>query len=97
MKKPKNAGYSYDIWFKQNNSSYDYLSHTRNQEDSDLYKEYSKKILVEEHKKIIENAIFTFDQLKKNGGYTIEQTIALLSDKPLNQWPKTAKRLLEKK
>jgi len=97
MKKPKNAGYPYDIWFKQDNSSYDYLSDIRDKEDSELYRECSQRLLVEEYRRIVESAVAAFDQLKKKGGYSIDQTIALLTDKPLTQWPKTARRLLEER
>lgn len=95
MKKPKNARYPYDIWFKQDNSPHDYLSWVRDREDSNLYIECSQKLLVEEYQRIIEDAVATFDRLKKKGGHSINQTIALLTDKPLDQWPKTARRLLE--
>lgn len=96
MKKDGNS-YEYDIWFKQDNSPYDYLSYLRDYEDNDLWKECSQKLLVEEYRRIIESAVAGFDQLKKKGGYTTDQTIALLTDKPLTQWPKTVKRLLEVK
>jgi hypothetical protein len=88
--------YKYDIWFKQDDSPYDYLSEIRDREDSDLYKEYSQRLLVDEYRIIIENAVYAFDQLRK-GKYSTDQTIALLTDKPLNQWPKTVRRLLQQK
>ena len=87
--------YKYDIWFKQDNSPYDYLSYLRDYEDTDLWKECSQKLLVEEYRKIIENAVSAFDQLTKKGLYSTDQAIALLSDKPLTDWPKTVRRLLE--
>ena len=96
MKKDREL-YKYDIWFKQDNSSYDYLSVIRDTKDSDLYKEYSQRILVEEYRRIIKDAITAFDQLKKKGRYSIDQTISLLTDKSLTQWPKTTRRLLEEK
>jgi len=95
MKIEKKFPHSYDIWFKQDNSPYDYLSYLRDYKNTDLWKECSQKLLVEEYRRIIESAITAFDQLKKKGGFSIDQTIALLTDKPLTQWPKTARRLLE--
>jgi len=89
--------YRYDIWFKQDKSPHDYLSYLRDYEDSDLWKECSQELLVEEYRRIIESAITALDQLKKKGGYSIDQTIALLTDKPLTQWPMTARRLLEER
>jgi|TARA_B100001971_G_C18180872_1_gene532704 hypothetical protein len=95
MKKPNYKGEIYNNFSKKDNSSYDYLSYLRDYEDTDLWKECSQELLVEEYRKIIESAIAAFDQLKKKGRYSTDLTIALLTDKPLTQWSKTARRLIE--
>ncbi len=77
---------------------YDYLAPLRNWEkgkDDPLWKETSQKFLVDEYRAIIESAVDYFGQLIYSG-YTKEEAIALLFDKPLSNWPKTVRRLLSK-
>jgi len=76
-------------------SSHDYLNIIRKREDTQLFSDYSQRILTDEYRELIKSAISTLVQLKKKGGYSTEQTIALLTDKPVTQWSKTARRLLE--
>ncbi|NTU99305.1 hypothetical protein HGA64_04880 [Candidatus Falkowbacteria bacterium] len=95
MKKEGAPNNRYDIWFRQDSSSYDYLSDVREKGNGVLFKNYSEKILVEEYKKIIERGMQAFDQLVKIGKCSTDEAIALLTDKPFTQWPKTVRRLLE--
>ncbi len=84
--------------FFSNEGPYDYLASLRNWEkgkDDPLWKETSQKFLVDEYRAIIETAIDYFGQLIYSG-YTKEEAIALLFDKPLSNWPKTVRRLLSK-
>lgn len=80
----------------QNKSPYDYLAYLRDYDVSPLYQEAVKKVLVDEYGDIVRRTFMVISDLKK-GGYSSEQIIALLSDKPVTQWPKTAKRLLDEK
>ncbi len=85
------------LFLNKEQSPYDYLDKYRK---TSAYKEQpdlSKKILEDEYGEIIERAGESLTQLKKKGRYSDEQTIALLNDKPLKDWPKTVQRLLEKK
>jgi len=84
--------------FFSKEGSYDYLADLRNWErgkDDPLWKETSQKLLVDEYRAIIESAVDHFGQLIYSG-YTKEEAIALLFDKPLSNWPKTVRRLLSK-
>ena len=78
---------------------YDYLAPWRNftpEKDAPLYREVANKILGKEYVKIIEKALEAFDILLKSS-YATDEVIALLTDKTLPEWPKTARRLTEGK
>ena len=99
MKKDKRQ-HTYEIFSRQDDSPYDYLSYIRNWEDkkNDLsWREMSQKVLVDEYRNTIESAVESFDNLVKQGDYTREEVIAMFADKPLPEWSKTTKRLLEQK
>lgn len=103
MKAEINLSHSYDRYkynlFNKNYNQYDYLVKFRDwdeKKDDVLWQEMTKKILVNEYKSIIDNAIAAFDNLMKSG-YTQAETIAMLSDKRLSDWPKTVRRLMEEK
>lgn len=86
------------FFFEQNNGPYDYLSGLRKwkeMENDSLYQEAVRKILIKEYTEIIEKAIESLLNLIQKRDYSIEQVIALLTDKSLVEWPKTIKRLLE--
>ncbi len=91
--------YDYNIFLKKPGDSYDYLRRVKNVgviKDDSLWQEIAQKILVDEYGKIINDAIYAFDNLRSNG-YSLEEVIAILSDKRLPEWPKTVRRLLEQK
>lgn len=99
MKKDRSP-YSYDFFFAQDKSLYDYLSYVRDWEqkkDDALWRETAKRVLGEDYRKIFEGAVAAFDKLEQDGKYTREEVIAMLADKALSEWPKTARRLLEQK
>ncbi|MEK7083009.1 MAG: hypothetical protein AAB972_02460 [Patescibacteria group bacterium] len=86
------------MFLQQEDNSYDYLAVLRDFEpkkDDLLYQETSQKMLVEEYKSVIEKAVGSFAELVNKGGYSIQEAIALLTDKSLPHWPKTIQRLLE--
>lgn len=90
---------SYDIFFEKG-GAYDYLGYLRDWEEmkgNQLWQEVSQKVLVDEYRTIIENAIKAFDDLMQKGGYSEEEAIALLTDKSLPDWPKAVRRQLEAK
>ncbi|MCD4811591.1 hypothetical protein K8R14_03240 [bacterium] len=93
-------GGEYNIFSNQDGSFYDYLQFFREKLHKDkgdkLWQEASQRILVDEYKEIIDNSIMAFDDLKDRG-YSRKEVIALLFDKRLQEWPKTAKRLLEQR
>lgn len=98
MKKDR-GHYSYDFFFKKE-SPFDYLAYIRDWEqkkDDALWQETAKGVLVDEYKEIVKSSVSAFDRLEKEGGYTREEIIAMFADKPLPEWPKTARRLLEQK
>lgn len=79
--------------------SYDFFADLRDfdkKKKDPLWQETAKRVLVDEYRDIIDNAIVAFDQLKESG-YSQAETIAMLSDKRLADWPKTVRRLLEQK
>ncbi len=86
-------------FLSQDNSSYDYLAPFRNfgpMKDDQLWQEAVQKVLVDEYGDIVRRTFTAIDELTK-GGYSSERIIALLSDKPVTRWPKTAKRLMKQK
>lgn len=88
------------IFLQKKNDPYDYLAFLRDFEakkDDPLYQETSQKMLVEEYASIIKKAVTSFADLVNKGGYSIQESIALLTDKSLSHWPKTIQRLLEHK
>lgn len=89
-----------DLFFRQDGGPYDYLQSLRNWEefkDDPIYQETAKRMLVEEYKEIIQKAVDSFTELVEKGRYSIQEAIALLTDKPLEDWPKTVRRLLNHK
>lgn len=92
-------GGKYNIFLKQNGDTYDYSADLRNwdkKKADPLWQETSKRVLVDGYRDIIDNAIVAFDQLR-GSGYSQAETIAMLSDKRLADWPKTVRRLIEEK
>lgn len=88
-----------DFFFKQN-GSYDYLACLRNWEifkDDPFYQETEQRMLVQEYKKTIQRAVDSYAELVNRGKYSNQVAVALLTDKPLDDWPKTIRRLLEQK
>ncbi|MDD5750669.1 MAG: hypothetical protein PHU56_03410 [Candidatus Pacebacteria bacterium] len=84
------------VFLKEDNGPYDYLSFLRDYEQSSLYlyKELCQKICIDEYAEIIKNADQSFNKLASSQGYSTEKAIAILTDKPLTDWPKTVKRQL---
>ena len=79
--------------------SYDFLADVRDWDkgkDDSLWQETAQRVLVDEYGQIIDNAINAFDQLRSSG-YSQSEVIAMLTDKRLAEWPKTARRLLKQK
>lgn len=88
------------LFFEQKNDPNDYLSYLRNWEefkDDLLYQETAQRMLVQEYRRIVEKAVNSYAELVNKGPYTTQEAIALLTDKPLADWPKTIRRLLEQK
>ncbi|MFA7315208.1 MAG: hypothetical protein WC059_00180 [Candidatus Paceibacterota bacterium] len=88
------------LFLDKRNDSYDYLAYLRNKEefkDNALYQETVEKMLVQEYREIIEKAVNAYAELVNQGKYSIQEATALLTDKPLETWPKTIKRFLEYK
>lgn len=81
------------------NGDYDYLKWARERESSNdhLYQQTAQRMLVEEYTVIIQKAVDAYAKLVKKGRYSQQEATALLTDKPLTHWPKTARRLLEQK
>lgn len=75
----------------------DYLAKIRTEEkfrDDNLYQKMSKKILIDEYRKIIEQAVEALVRLINEGKYSIQEAGALLSYTLLERWPRTVERLL---
>jgi len=87
---------TYNIFMSQDGNAYDYLQYLREKKNDPLWQETSQRVLVDEYGGIIDRAIEAFDQLKRSG-YSQAESIAMLTDKRLPEWPKTARRLLEQK
>lgn len=100
MTLPELQGRLDSLFFKQKDPAYDYLAYLRNWEifrDDHLYQETAQKMLVREYRAIIERAVSSYAELVNKGKYSTQEAIALLTDKPLTDWPKTISRLLEQK
>jgi len=88
------------LFFEQKNDPYDYLAYLRNWEvfkDDTFYQETAQRMLVQEYRETIQRAVDSYAELVNRGKYSIQEATALLTDKPLDDWPKTIKRLLEQK
>lgn len=88
-----------DMFFSQNENSYDYLYRLRYsnfKKDDILYEELSEKILVKKYRATIEKAVDALFKLKKEW-YSEKELIYLVIDKPLPDWHKTVNRLLKSK
>lgn len=86
-------------FFSKNGDPLDYLAPVRDWDKGKserLWTDTTQRVLVDEYKAIIKSAVSHFNELVHNG-YSREEVIALLSDKSLPEWPKTARRLLETK
>jgi len=82
--------------YDKTGGSYDYLKEARDRyyKDPD-YAELAYELLVQEYNDIIEEAVLSFRELRELGGYSVDQSIALLSDMPLDGWPNTVKHLID--
>ncbi len=88
------------LFFEQKNNPYDYLAYLRSWEefkDDTFYQETTQRMLVQEYRTIIGDALGSYAELVKKGQYSTWEATALLTDKPLADWPKTIRRLLEQK
>lgn len=86
------------LFFEQEGGHLDYLAYVRNwaaSKDDTIYREIAQKILVQEYQTIVENAISAFVELVNKGKYSTQEATALLTDVPLEKWPKTIRRFLE--
>ena len=77
-------------------SAYDYLEGVREKYAGKEEEELVNTILIQEYKKILDDAIMAFNALERKD-YTTEQVIALLGDKRLEEWGKTARRVIEER
>jgi hypothetical protein len=78
-----------ELFFKQDGNPYDYLKPKRDfyaKHGDSEYQKAAQKIFVEEYQDIVSRGAVDLDALVKLGGYTLEDAIALLSQKPLDQW-----------
>lgn len=89
----------YNIFMKLDGGPKDYLRYIREWDKKKgdlLWQNTAQRVLVDEYRKIIDDAIFAFGLLEAMG-YSRAEVIAMLTDKRLAEWPKTVKRLLETK
>lgn len=88
------------LFLRNEESLYEYLGGLRNLEVGDtaeekkLFTETADRILVKEYHQKIKDAVDAYAELE-NSGHSTQEAIALLTDKPLDEWPKTVKRLQE--
>jgi hypothetical protein len=78
----------------------DYLADVRDwkkMEHEPIYQEVAQRMLVNEYRNIIQNAVNSYGELAQKGRYTVQETSALLYDKPLSDWPKMVRRILMQK
>ena len=66
---------------------------SRSQSDK-RWKEYSNKILIKEYQSMLRLGLVAVSRLL-NSGYSVEETIGLLTDFSIAQWPKVVRRHLE--
>ena len=92
----RNLSYNF---FKQDNTLYDYLAEKRKMvekksKNNPELKNLSEKYFVKEYKKVIETSFRSFRDMIKKGKYSTEEAVALLTDTPLQDWPKVVRRIL---
>ncbi len=79
---------------------YDYLAYLRNWkefENDPLYQKMVQQMLVWEYREIIQRAVDSYAELVLRGDYSTQKATALLTDKSLENWPKTIRRMLKQK
>lgn len=87
-------------FFDRKVKNLDYLAPLRDWEkmkQDPIYQEVAQRMLVDEYRSIIQNAVDSYGELLQKGHYTVQETSALLYDKPLSDWPKTVRRILKQK
>lgn len=85
------------LFFSYQIEAYDYLKTQRENADlkyDGLYQEVAKELLVDRYKTALTQGIMAITSLVDIGGYTNAEATALLTDKSLTDWPKTARRIL---
>jgi hypothetical protein len=66
-------------------------------QDDAEWQSLMQRMLVDEYRAIIERGNNAFQQLLSEGGYSTDQTIALLTELPMEQWHSRIKMILEQK
>lgn len=87
-------------FFFSGKGAYDYLGYLRNWEefkDDPFYQETAQRMLVQEYRTIVEGAVSSYSELVNKSGYSTQEVTALLTDKPMVDWSKIVRRLLEQK
>jgi len=103
MEKEREAGFermTYNIFVPSVDDAYDYLKKVRERggkQNDSVWQETAQRLLVDEYKEIIDQAISSFDRLMYGGRYSVAETIATLSDRRLADWPRTVRRMLEER
>ncbi len=85
------------LFFKGEIRAYDYLKEQReitNLDGDVLYTRVAKELLIDEYKVVLTQGIMAITTLVDVGGYTNAEATALLTDKSLLDWPRTARRIL---
>jgi len=88
------------LFFNQKDNDYDYLSDVRKWvklRNDPTSQELAQKILIQEYKTTIKKAVNSYAKLIRKGKYSNQEATALLTDKSLDNWPQTVKRILEQK
>ncbi len=78
-----------------NDSEYNYFREILKEETTVEQSIAKNNVLVKEYGNILQNALKAYDKLKEIG-YTNDEVIAILADKSLTQWPKTARLMTVK-
>lgn len=88
------------LFFEQKNDPYDYLGYLRSWKqfkDDTLYQEIAQRMLIQEYRAIVECAVDSYAELVNKGQCSTQEATALLTDKQLENWPKTIRGFLKAK
>jgi hypothetical protein len=94
---PQRLFAEYESLFLDGEGNYDFLNKAREEIRTlsiEGSREAAERILIEDYRRIIRNAVGAYKRLLEEGKYEPREATAVLTDKELSEWPATVRRLV---